>query len=144
MKIHIFFLVIISSFFLAPLSLADKEKEDTAYKVAETWLKIVDDGQYKKSWHSLAELLRQKVTKEEWAIELTNIRLTIGKLKSRTLVGARYVRDLPDAPKGEYVVVQYKSVFTLKASVLETAVPLLDKDGKWRVSGYFIQSDLPE
>jgi hypothetical protein len=47
--------------------------------------------------------------------------------------------DLPNAPKGEYVVIQYKTEFAGAGTVLETITPMLDKDGKWRVSGYFVK-----
>jgi len=37
------------------------------------------------------------------------------------------------------VVIQYESSFEHKQSAVETITPTLDKDGKWRVSGYFIK-----
>ena len=46
---------------------------------------------------------------------------------------------LPGAPDGEYVVIQYESSFEHKQSAIETVTPMLDTDGKWRVSGYFIK-----
>jgi hypothetical protein len=42
-------------------------------------------------------------------------------------------------PDGKYVVIQYDSVFEQKASAVETVTPMLDSDGAWRVSGYFVQ-----
>jgi len=36
-------------------------------------------------------------------------------------------------------VVQYESSFEHKQSTVETVTPMLHKDGKWRVSGYFIK-----
>jgi len=42
-------------------------------------------------------------------------------------------------PDGEYVVIQYDSSFEHKQSAVETVTPMLDKDGKWRVSGYYIK-----
>ncbi len=47
--------------------------------------------------------------------------------------------SLPGAPDGEYVVISYETSFTNKKSAIETVTPMLDKDGKWRVSGYFIK-----
>jgi hypothetical protein len=46
---------------------------------------------------------------------------------------------LPGAPDGEYVVIQYESSFEHKQAAVETVTPMLDKDGTWRVSGYFIR-----
>ncbi len=46
---------------------------------------------------------------------------------------------MPGAPDGEYVVIQYDSSFEHKQAAVETVTPMLDKDGKWRVSGYYIK-----
>jgi hypothetical protein len=58
---------------------------------------------------------------------------------SRKRKNATYSKTLPGAPDGEYVVIQYESSFERKQSAVETVTPMLDKDGKWRVSGYFIK-----
>lgn len=60
-------------------------------------------------------------------------------MQSRKLKSATYTKTLPGAPDGEYVVIQYDSSFVNKKSAVETVTPMLDKDGKWRVSGYFIR-----
>ena len=50
-----------------------------------------------------------------------------------------YQTELPNVPKGEYVVLQYKTAMAGGGAVIETITPMLNKDGKWRVSGYFIK-----
>ncbi len=42
-------------------------------------------------------------------------------------------------PDGEYVVVQLETSFANKKAAVETVTPMLEKDGRWRVSGYFIR-----
>jgi hypothetical protein len=37
------------------------------------------------------------------------------------------------------VSIQYETVFEKKPSAVETITPMLDPDGVWRVSGYFIR-----
>ena len=63
----------------------------------------------------------------------------MGKATSRTLKGATYVTELPGAPDGEYVVIQFATAFANKGSAVETITPMMDEDGRWRVSGYFIR-----
>ena len=41
--------------------------------------------------------------------------------------------------RGEYVVIQFNTVFDNKQSAVETVTSVLDKDGKWKVAGYFIK-----
>ena len=63
----------------------------------------------------------------------------LGKLISRKEKSATFATSLPGAPDGQYVVIQYDSVFEHKRTAVETITPMLEKDGSWRVSGYFIK-----
>jgi hypothetical protein len=63
----------------------------------------------------------------------------LGKLLARKLKSATYATMLPGAPDGEYVVIKYDSSFENKKTAVETITPMLDKDGLWRVSGYYIK-----
>ena len=66
-------------------------------------------------------------------------RQPLGEVKSRKLNGAQYMTSMPGAPDGEYVVIQFDASFANKEKAVETVTPMRDKDGVWRVSGYFIK-----
>ena len=117
---------------------ADKP-EDSAQAVAESWLELVDQGRYESSWDQAAKLFRGAVTKEQWQQAASGVRLPLGKLVSRRLKSRTYTEKAPGAPDGKYVVIQYDAVFENKSSAVETVAPMLDPDGAWRVSGYFIR-----
>jgi hypothetical protein len=55
------------------------------------------------------------------------------------LKSKKYATELPGAPDGEYVVIEYESSFEKKRNSTETVVPMKDPDGGWRVSGYFVK-----
>ena len=112
---------------------------EKAQEAADGWLELVDEGNYAASWDAAAEYFKARVTKDQWEKAARSVREPLGTLKSRKLLSAKYTRQLPGAPDGEYVVIQYESSFANKASAIETVTPLLDKDGRWRVSGYFIK-----
>ncbi|HXF81037.1 MAG TPA: DUF4019 domain-containing protein, partial [Usitatibacter sp.] len=59
-------------------------------------------------------------------------------LIARKVRSARYTRELPNAPAGEYVVIQYDTRFERVPHAVETVTPMKDPDGTWRVSGYFV------
>ena len=40
---------------------------------------------------------------------------------------------------GQNVVIQFKSTFEKKSSAIEAITPMIDEDGKWRMSGYFMK-----
>jgi hypothetical protein len=121
---------------IAGAALAGPEQEATA--AAERWLAVVDAGDWPTSWDHASNLFRNAVEKEAWSRQLGAIRGPMGAVKSRTLLGAQYAESLPGAPDGRYVVIQYRTHFTNKASAVETVTPAYD-DGTWRVSGYFIR-----
>jgi len=115
------------------------EKEKAAASSAETWLGMVDAGKYAESWKDAAELFRNAVKQEQWDQSLQAARKPLGKLISRKIKTKTYRTSLPGAPDGEYVVIQFESSFEKKKSAVETVTPMLEKDGRWRVSGYYIQ-----
>lgn len=113
--------------------------QDLAQAAAESWLKLTDAGDAGASWEQAAQLFKGAVTKEQWGRALAGGRPPLGKVISRKVASRRYTEKAPGAPDGKYVVIQYQTVFEKKSSAVETITPMLDPDGVWRVSGYFIR-----
>ena len=118
---------------------AQQKPEDLAQKSAEAWLALADAGKYAETWDEAAQLFKGAVTKDTWIVAVKGVRTPLGAVQSRKLKTATYTKTLPGAPDGEYVVIQYDTSFANKKSAVETITPMLDKDGKWRVSGYFVK-----
>jgi hypothetical protein len=113
--------------------------EKPAVEASKAWLELVDGGRYAESWDAASTLFRGAVTQENWVKLMEGNRKPLGKLVSRTFGTSKYMTSVPGGPDGKYVVVQYKTVFENKAQAIETVTPMLDKDGTWRVSGYYIK-----
>ena len=122
-----------------PAAHAPQTPEQLAQQSADAWLALVDSGKFADSWQEASSLFKAHVRKEEWQNIMHASREPFGKIISRKLLGAKYTRTLPGAPDGEYVVIQCDSSFEHKQSAIETITPMVDKDGQWRVSGYFIK-----
>ena len=120
-------------------SWATQEPEDTAQTSAETWLRLVDNEAYDESWEEAAALFKAAVTPEQWQGAVSGVRRPLGRLLSRKVRSRQYTEQMPGAPDGKYVVIQFDAVFENKASAVETVTPMLDPDGAWRVSGYFVR-----
>jgi Protein of unknown function (DUF4019) len=118
---------------------APQKPEQLAQQSSDSWLALVDTGKYAESWQEASQLFKAAVTQEQWQSAVRGARTPLGKLLSRKLKSATHTKTLPGAPDGEYVVTQYDSSFEQKRSATETVTPMLDKDGKWRVSGYYIK-----
>ncbi len=119
--------------------MAQAKPEQLAQQAAESWLAVVDNGDYAVSWDQAAAMFKTAVTKHQWNNALDTTRKPLGKVLSRKITSATYTKSLPGAPAGEYVVIQYETSFENRHSATETVTPMLDKDGKWRVSGYYIK-----
>lgn len=124
---------------LAALAAEKTPDEEAAQKSATAWLARVDEGEYAESWEQAAELFRGAVTKTDWAKSMNGSRKPLGRMVSRKLKSSTYAESLPGAPDGKYVVLSFDTSFENKKSAVETVTPMLDRDGTWRVSGYFIK-----
>ena len=118
---------------------ASPDAEADAFESAKAWLALTDQGKYGESWDSASDYLKNAVGREVFVRSLTAARKPLGKLKSRELKSEKLKTSLPGAPDGKYVVIQFKTAFENKKSAIETVTPMLGKDGKWRVSGYYIR-----
>jgi hypothetical protein len=119
--------------------LAHEMAEKKAIEASNAWLELIDNSQYTKSWETAAEFFKNALSKEQWDQSLHAIRKPLGGVIKRNVKSKQYMTSLPGAPDGEYVVIQYKTVFENKKISIETVTPMKDKDGKWRVSGYYIK-----
>lgn len=127
------------AFLAVQQSLAADAKTAGAIKAAEEFLLLIDTSQYAKSWEEASSFFKSQLSKETWVKQISSLRPAFGKVTNRTILGAQNVSQLPGAPDGQYVVIQYNTSFENKRKAVETVTPMLDKDGKWRVSGYYIQ-----
>jgi len=112
-----------------------------AQDAAQAWLKLVDARRYDQSWDSAAAVFRSAVTKSQWAGAVKEGRARFEPLGERTLITATYTTELPNVPDGQYVVIQYRTKAGQGKTVVETITPARDKDGRWRVAGYYIRPD---
>ncbi|MBA4371818.1 MAG: hypothetical protein C0402_03025 [Thermodesulfovibrio sp.] len=125
--------------FSAGLALAGPSEEKAAVKAAQDWLALIDTEKYAESWTESAALFRSAVTAAQWSGQVKGVRVPLGRVMKRTVRSKNYSKSLPGAPDGEYVVIQFETSFENKKNAVETVTPMLDKDGRWRVSGYYIK-----
>ena len=113
--------------------------EQEAQKAAEAWLALLDKTEYGASWKEAASFFRERVPAERWEALAASVRGPFGTFESRKLLSAQFTRELPGAPDGEYVLLQFAASFAKKKNAIETVTPMKDSDGAWRVSGYQVR-----
>lgn len=125
---------------VAPAGFAQGPGEVGAAQHAEAdWLGLVDAGDFSGSWRAAAKMIQSAVTEGQWETAMNGVRVPLGKVLNRTLKDSKYATTLPGVPDGEYVVCVYETSFEHKQAARETVTATLEKDGHWRVAGYFIK-----
>ena len=107
-------------------------------QAALSWLALMDAGKYAQTWDACSPTAQAVVTRDQWVSTVQPVRAPLGKVQKRTLKSGQHTSTLPGVPPGDYSVLVYGTTFE-KGVMLETVVLNHDKDGHWRVSGYFVK-----
>jgi hypothetical protein len=110
-----------------------------ALDAAQAWLAEVDGGAYAKSWDDAAALFQGAMPKEKWEKSLVAVRSPLGAVVARKLRSVSYRKEVPGGPAGDYVVLDYETRFENRPVAVETVTPMREKDGRWRVAGYYVR-----
>lgn len=140
-RIHIVLMISAALMIILPLinERPDADKAEAATVAAKEFLGLIDADQYDASWQISAELLKKRVSLEEWHEQLAKIREAIGTQVKREQSDISYATTAKDSPEGEYIQIFYDSRFSENAKVKETVTVMLEDDGQWRVAGYFVK-----
>ncbi len=111
------------------------EVANEAEQAALKWLNLVDKKKYSQAYLLAAPYFKEKVTEESWLNQIQSVSQSRTPISGRKLLDSKYFTSLPDAPDGEYLVMQFSSK---KPETIETITPVLD-DGQWKVCGYYIK-----
>ncbi|MDD5596985.1 MAG: DUF4019 domain-containing protein [Victivallaceae bacterium] len=109
-----------------------------AVAAAEKWLRLADDGKYGESWDTAADFFRKSIPRKQCEYIIGKTREKLGKKISRKFSAKTYHTTLPNAPDGTYIIMEFRSSFENRLSAVETVTAMRDKDGKWRIAGYYI------
>jgi hypothetical protein len=109
-----------------------------ATRAADAWLELVDAGRYGASWDAAAATFQDAIERVKWETTVDDVRGKLGLVAKRKLRAARHARSLPNSPEGEYVVIENVTNFENRPLSTETVTLMKQKDGSWKVAGYFI------
>lgn len=122
------------------LAAADEEINLTpALEAATQWIALLDAQRYGESWDRASALFQESTPRLKWETMAQSARSPLGVVQGRKMHSADHSRVLPSAPPGEYVVIRYETHFINRPFSTETLTTAREKDGTWKVSGYFIQ-----
>ena len=107
--------------------------ETEASAAAWAWLALVDASRWAESWDGTGGSFRELNTGESWAAISQKVRVPLGAVRSRTLVGQDSV---PAGPAG-IEVIKFRTSFAAKPDTIET-LSMAREGGRWKVVGYYI------
>jgi hypothetical protein len=140
MGLAAFVAVVAIAWVQSPALAADEDIDaKPAMAAAEAWLAMLDTGRYGETWEAAAPLFKGAITREKWEAGVDAVRAPLGVVIVRKLRSATFARTLPNAPPGEYFVIQYDTRFDNRPLSTEIITPMRDADGAWRISGYVIR-----
>jgi len=121
----------------APKGLNIKEARSASLE----WLGKLDKNWYVQSYDELAAYSKERITSAQWQADMATYRKPLGSVESRKEIYAFYEPEFPNAPKSEYMVIQYGTLFSAapKSVVVEAITLMKQEDGSWKVSGYFMK-----
>jgi serine/threonine protein kinase/transglutaminase-like putative cysteine protease len=102
-----------------------KNNTEVTAAAAQAWLALIDDGRYSESWKQASAIVRGAVTEQGFANSMDTFRKPLGDLVSRKLKSAEHMTEMPGAPDGQYVLMQFETSFANKKSAIETVTFML-------------------
>ncbi len=113
------------------------DRTDEAREAAEEWLALFDDGDIEATWEEASSYFQQQVDQEDWVRQAEAGKQQTGELDGRTFADINFADELPQAPEGEYMILNYNTQYA-QVDVVETVILRLEDD-VWRVIGFFAQ-----
>jgi len=139
------FLVLGAAAFLPALAAAQSmtPEQRAALDAAEKWLVPVDAGRYGDAYAMASEEFKAGVSRAQWNDGIRNIRKDYGKPASRTAEKMGFSGEPPKPDTGlspgMKVVILFASTFGTRKDVAEEMTMVYEKDGVWRMAGYYIR-----
>ena len=111
----------------------DREAIDAGMK----WLALIDSGKAGAAWELSSKQLQSAVTRGKFIAAMRDARKPLGKLEERTAERFARSHQLPGAPDGDYVIIEYTARFPKGKKLQEQLVWSIEEGEIWRVAGYY-------
>ena len=125
-------------------SMSPEQRE--ALNAAERWLVPVDTQRYTDAWAMAAESFKANVARQQFRDGIRNIRKDYGRVVARKSEKIGFVGQPPNpdnlsasAKEGMQIAIMFDTTFAGNKRASEEVSMVLEKDGLWRVAGYYIR-----
>jgi len=87
---------------------------DEVGRTAQSWLELVDAGEYGRSWETSSAFFRTAVSEASWIASLQAVRKPLGARIHREQISSQEATRLPGVPDGEYRILLFTTEFAGK------------------------------
>lgn len=121
------------------------DREIQAKETALTWLALIDEGKYAEALDQADPHLRESIERQAWVDGLTQVRKPLGQADSRRLLRLFATTLLPEAPEGDYVVVNFRTRYALREDPMNEIIVLSAQEDTpydnptWKVIGFYLE-----
>jgi hypothetical protein len=119
---------------------AIRKQNQVLVRYAESIVAMIDNGQVGQVWDQASQAAKQSVSRDQFVKATKADRAKLGKMKWRKLAAVtRSLLKGGKLPAGYYVNVNFATRFDNQANPIRELVSFhLDRDRKWRLSGYTV------
>lgn len=125
---------------LPPAVAGTKAQNEEAFAAAKQIIHGLDHGQYAQVWDDSGAMLKSMASKEEFVRVIGALRDHLGAPKPRGAPRIGFTNRIDvKAPVGDYCLMTVDTDFS--GTVVNEKVVMQKIDGKWKLVGYFLNSN---
>ena len=111
---------------------AEAETSSEAMSAVNSWLALMDNGEYARGWDTAAPYFQAVMAKDEWIARLQKVRYPLWKVISRQFRSSRFT--IP----GTWLEVKFDTSFDGLPAATEIVTFAKQSGGEWQAIGYLI------
>ena len=113
--------------------------------IGDAWMKLLDAGKYGDAWEQFDDDFKKSSPKDDWCKQVNAIRTALGPVVSRSIDHGKFKQKIDDRAKdfGQFVTVDYDTVFERQPNGIEQFTAMRAKDGTWHPRGYYLTVKSP-
>jgi tRNA A-37 threonylcarbamoyl transferase component Bud32 len=108
-------------------------RNSAALGAVNSWLALVDNGEYAQSWETAAPYFQHVMAKDEWVSRLEKVRRPLGSVVSRKLSSAEAIQA------GTWLKAKFNTSLDNQPETVEIVTVARQANGEWQAIGYLIR-----
>jgi len=112
---------------------ASEQQQRDVFNATVEFLQLLDSGSVDQTWSVTSPLLKTSTNETVWNNGIKAARLGLGTFVERKSAHIGFTSQLPDAPAGNYAIVECVTTFTRGPATEKSCFARMKANGVWRV-----------